>query len=116
MRFEMGASLAELVKAAGAQALRLEPAIAMTPTITDVGMVALLPGAERSFTIAIGQRLHEDDIFGRIRLKLRNWTFIVLPMRPPGTEGWSEERLAALVTRDAMIGTGLARDPKEVAS
>jgi nitrile hydratase len=42
--------------------------------------------------------------------------FIVLPMRPAGTEGWSEERLAALVTRDAMIGTGLARDPKEVAS
>jgi nitrile hydratase len=42
--------------------------------------------------------------------------FIVLPMRPAGTEGWSEERLATLVTRDAMIGTGLARDPKEVAS
>jgi nitrile hydratase len=42
--------------------------------------------------------------------------FIVLPMRPAGTEGWSEERLAALVTRDAMIGTGLAKDPKEVAS
>jgi hypothetical protein len=52
MRYEMGASLAELVKAAGAQALRLEPAVAMAPTITDVGMVALLPGAERSFTIA----------------------------------------------------------------
>ena len=34
MRYEMGASLAELVKAAGAQAMRLEPAIAMTPTIT----------------------------------------------------------------------------------
>jgi nitrile hydratase len=42
--------------------------------------------------------------------------FIVLPMRPPGTEGWSEERLAALITRDAMIGTGLPKDPKEVAS
>src|SRR3954467_3192106 len=37
--------------------------------------------------------------------------FIVLPMRPPGTEGWSEERLAALVTRDCMIGTGLPRNP-----
>ncbi len=33
--------------------------------------------------------------------------FLVLPMRPDGTEGWSEERLAALVTRDSMIGTGL---------
>ena len=37
--------------------------------------------------------------------------FIVLPMRPAGTEGWSEERLAALVTRDSMIGTGLADAP-----
>ncbi|HZD88625.1 MAG TPA: nitrile hydratase subunit alpha [Pseudolabrys sp.] len=34
--------------------------------------------------------------------------FLVLPMRPPGTDGWSEERLAELVTRDSMIGTGLA--------
>jgi nitrile hydratase len=36
-------------------------------------------------------------------------------MRPPGTEGWSEERLAQLVTRDSMIGTGLAKRPEEVA-
>jgi nitrile hydratase len=42
--------------------------------------------------------------------------FIVLPMRPAGTEGWSEERLAGLVTRDAMIGTGLAKRPDEVRS
>jgi nitrile hydratase len=34
--------------------------------------------------------------------------YIVLPMRPKGTEGWSEEKLATLVTRDSMIGTGLA--------
>jgi nitrile hydratase len=39
--------------------------------------------------------------------------FIVLPMRPPGTEGWSEDRLADLVTRDSMIGTGLAKKPGE---
>jgi nitrile hydratase subunit alpha len=37
--------------------------------------------------------------------------FLVLPMRPTGTEGWSEDRLATLVTRDAMIGTGLAKRP-----
>ncbi len=30
--------------------------------------------------------------------------YVVVPMRPEGTDGWSEERLAALVTRDAMIG------------
>jgi nitrile hydratase subunit alpha len=41
--------------------------------------------------------------------------FLVLPMRPPGTEGWSEERLAQLVTRDSMIGTGVARRPDEAA-
>ena len=33
--------------------------------------------------------------------------YLVLPQRPAGTDGWSEERLAALVTRDSMIGTGL---------
>lgn len=33
--------------------------------------------------------------------------FIVVPMRPEGTQGWSEDRLAALVTRDSMVGTGL---------
>jgi nitrile hydratase len=33
--------------------------------------------------------------------------FIVLPMRPAGTEGWNEDKLAELVTRDSMIGTGL---------
>jgi nitrile hydratase len=37
--------------------------------------------------------------------------YLVLPLRPAGTEGWSEDRLAALVTRDSMIGTGLALDP-----
>jgi nitrile hydratase len=37
--------------------------------------------------------------------------FIVLPQRPSGTEGWNEERLATLVTRDCMIGMGLARTP-----
>ena len=41
--------------------------------------------------------------------------FLVLPMRPPGTEGWSEERLAELVTRDSMIGTGVAKRPGEAA-
>jgi nitrile hydratase len=41
--------------------------------------------------------------------------FLVLPMRPTGTEGWSEERLASLVTRDSMIGTGMAKRPQEIA-
>jgi len=40
--------------------------------------------------------------------------FLVLPMRPAGTEGWSEERLASLVTRDSMIGTGMAKRAEEI--
>ncbi len=40
--------------------------------------------------------------------------YLVLPQRPGGTEGWSEERLAKLVTRDSMIGTGLALSASEV--
>jgi len=37
--------------------------------------------------------------------------YLVLPLRPAGTEGWSEDKLADLVTRDSMIGTGLALQP-----
>ncbi len=40
--------------------------------------------------------------------------YLVLPQRPEGTDGWSEEKLAELVTRDSMIGTGLALSPSEV--
>ncbi len=41
--------------------------------------------------------------------------YLVLPMRPKGSEGWSDERLAGLVTRNSMIGTGLPKSPGEVA-
>jgi nitrile hydratase subunit alpha len=37
--------------------------------------------------------------------------YLVVPMRPARTDGWSEERLAQLATRDSMIGTGLAAAP-----
>jgi nitrile hydratase len=40
--------------------------------------------------------------------------YLVIPQRPKGTEGWSEEDLADLVTRNSMIGTGLALDPAKV--
>ena len=55
------------------------------------------------------------------RTRIRVWDstaevrYLVIPSRPAGTEGWSEERLAELVTRDSMIGTGLAREPAEAA-
>lgn len=41
--------------------------------------------------------------------------FLVVPMRPEGTDGWSEADLARLVTRDSMVGTGLPKSPKEIA-
>lgn len=41
--------------------------------------------------------------------------YLVLPERPAGTEGWDEARLATLVSRDSMIGTGLARSPEKTA-
>jgi nitrile hydratase subunit alpha len=37
--------------------------------------------------------------------------YLVVPMRPEGTEGWDEDALAGLVTRDSMIGTGLPAQP-----
>ena len=53
-------------------------------------------------------------------VELRVWDstaeirYLVIPRRPVGTEGMSEDELAALVTRDSMIGTGLARNAGEL--
>jgi len=41
--------------------------------------------------------------------------YLVVPMRPEGTEGWSEEKLAALVTRESMIGTSQPLRPGDTA-
>ncbi len=54
--------------------------------------------------------------------KIRIWDstaeirYLVIPQRPTGTDGWSEEQLADLVSRDAMIGTALAKAPQELAA
>jgi nitrile hydratase len=40
--------------------------------------------------------------------------YLVLPQRPEGTDGWSEERLADLVTRDSMIGTSQPKRPQDI--
>jgi nitrile hydratase len=55
------------------------------------------------------------DIAIRVWDSTAETRFIVLPMRPKGTDGWSEEKLAKLVTRDSMIGTGLPKQSGEVA-
>jgi nitrile hydratase subunit alpha len=49
----------------------------------------------------------------RVHDSTADMRYIVLPMRPAGTEGWSEERLAALVNRDCMIGVAVPKGPKD---
>ncbi|HLX24067.1 MAG TPA: nitrile hydratase subunit alpha [Usitatibacter sp.] len=54
--------------------------------------------------------LHEMGLDLPPEMEIRVWDtsadtrYMVLPVRPSGTEGWSEERLASIVTKDAMIG------------
>lgn len=45
----------------------------------------------------------------RVHDSTADMRYLVLPMRPADTGGWSEERLAALVTRDCMIGVAIPR-------
>jgi nitrile hydratase len=50
-----------------------------------------------------------DDVEIRVHDSTAENRYLVIPARPAGTEGWSEERLSALVTRDSMIGVAQAR-------
>jgi len=52
-----------------------------------------------------------DDVEVRVWDSTAELRYLVLPMRPAGTENMGERELAALVTRDSMIGTGLAQSP-----
>jgi len=53
----------------------------------------------------------KEEVQVRVHDSTADMRYLVLPMRPGGTEGWDEERLAALVTRDSMIGVSLAKSP-----
>lgn len=52
-----------------------------------------------------------DSVRIRVHDSTADMRYMVLPMRPAGTEGWSEERLASIVTRDCMIGVAVPRLP-----
>ncbi|MCY3753393.1 MAG: nitrile hydratase subunit alpha [Alphaproteobacteria bacterium] len=52
-----------------------------------------------------------DDVEVRVWDSTAEIRYLVLPEQPAGTEGWDAAALAGLVTRDAMIGTGLAAAP-----
>ena len=61
--------------------------------------------AEFGVTLPEGTAIRVWDSTAELR-------YLVVPMRPEGTDGWSAEALADLVTRDSMIGTGLALSPE----
>lgn len=60
--------------------------------------------AEFGVTLPEGQSVRVWDSTAEMR-------YLVLPMRPSGSEGLSEEELAKLVTRDSMVGAGLPKTP-----
>jgi nitrile hydratase len=57
--------------------------------------------AEFGVTLPEGTAVRVWDSTAEVR-------YLVVPLRPAGTEGWTQAQLATLVTRDSMIGTGLA--------
>ena len=58
-------------------------------------------GVLKDFGVAL-----PDDVEVRVWDSTAEIRYLVLPERPEGTEGWSEDELARIVTRDSMIGTG----------
>ncbi len=64
--------------------------------------------------------LEEFGVFINKEVEVRVWDstaevrYLVLPMRPEGTDGFSEKQLARLVTRDSMVGTGLPKSPRSI--
>jgi len=65
-------------------------------------------GVLRDFGVDLG-----DDVEVRVWDSTSERRYLVVPQRPAGTEGWSQDALAALVTRNAMIGTHRDLSPKK---
>ncbi|MDI6027936.1 nitrile hydratase subunit alpha [Corticibacterium sp. UT-5YL-CI-8] len=61
--------------------------------------------AEFGLILPEGQKVRVWDSTAELR-------YLVIPMQPDGTEGWSEDRLTELVSRDSMIGTAVALAPE----
>jgi nitrile hydratase len=66
-------------------------------------------GVLREFGTVIG-----DEVEVRVWDSTAELRYLVLPERPAGTEGFSEEQLAELVTRDSMIGVTRAKVPERL--
>jgi nitrile hydratase len=67
-------------------------------------------GVLADFGVQVG-----DEVTLRVWDSTAEVRYLVVPMRPAGTDGWTQEQLAALVTRDSMIGTGMALPPSTAA-
>ncbi|HEX6158094.1 MAG TPA: nitrile hydratase subunit alpha [Burkholderiales bacterium] len=66
----------------------------------------------RAVLAEFGLRIPEGTQI-RVHDSTADMRYLVLPMRPAGTDGWSEERLAALVNRDSMIGVAVPKGPND---
>jgi nitrile hydratase len=56
-----------------------------------------------------------DHVTVRVHDSNADMRYVVIPMRPKGTEGWSEEQLAAILTRDTLVGVTVPRAENEAA-
>jgi nitrile hydratase len=64
----------------------------------------------RAVLAEFGTRIPENVTI-RVHDSTADMRYMVLPLRPRGTEGWSEEELAGLVNRDSLIGVKFADNP-----
>jgi nitrile hydratase subunit alpha len=55
-----------------------------------------------------------DDVTVRVHDSTANTRYLVLPQRPAGTDGLTEDQLVPLITRESMVGTGVANTPAAV--
>ena len=58
----------------------------------------------REFGLDLG-----DGVTVRVHDSNADMRYLVLPARPQGTDGWTEEQLASIVTRDCMIGVAIPK-------
>jgi nitrile hydratase len=66
----------------------------------------------RKVLAEFGLRIDEKTQI-RVHDSSADMRYMVLPMRPAGTEGWTEERLAGIVNRDSMIGVAVPKGPND---
>lgn len=84
MRFEMGADL--VAQLTGAQELRLQPAVAALPSITPIGMAALLPGASSSFSVVEHKGRLASKIGDSVLPSIRERLKLLKAVRPDSVE------------------------------